>query len=60
MRGCFPSNGVFDAASEAINRGYRGGIPGKVGSVCESGDAKGQGVDNVWYVIDPANFPPKM
>lgn len=26
----------------------------------DPGDAKGQGVNNVWYVIDPANFPPKM
>src|SRR3989304_1730320 len=24
------------------------------------GDTAGQGVNNVWYVIDPANFPPKM
>ena len=24
------------------------------------GDTSGQGVNNVWYVIDPANFPPKM
>ena len=24
------------------------------------GDTNGQGVNNVWYVIDPANFPPKM
>jgi predicted lipoprotein with Yx(FWY)xxD motif len=24
------------------------------------GDTTGQGVGNVWYVIDPANFPPKM
>ena len=24
------------------------------------GDTKGQGVNNVWYVIDPAKFPPKM
>jgi predicted lipoprotein with Yx(FWY)xxD motif len=24
------------------------------------GDTNGQGVANVWYVIDPANFPPKM
>lgn len=24
------------------------------------GDTTGQGVNNVWYVIDPANFPPKM
>jgi len=24
------------------------------------GDTKGQGVNNIWYVIDPANFPPKM
>jgi len=24
------------------------------------GDANGQGVNNVWYVIDPGNFPPKM
>ena len=23
------------------------------------GDTSGQGVNNVWYVIDPANFPPK-
>lgn len=23
------------------------------------GDTSGQGVGNVWYVIDPANFPPK-
>lgn len=23
------------------------------------GDTTGQGVGNVWYVIDPANFPPK-
>ncbi|HEX9206402.1 MAG TPA: hypothetical protein VF853_10810 [Candidatus Deferrimicrobiaceae bacterium] len=26
----------------------------------EPGDTKGQGLNNVWYVIDPANFPPKM
>ena len=25
-----------------------------------AGDTAGQGVNNVWYVIDPANFPPKM
>jgi predicted lipoprotein with Yx(FWY)xxD motif len=24
------------------------------------GDTSGQGVNKVWYVIDPANFPPKM
>ena len=24
------------------------------------GDAGGQGVGNAWFVIDPANFPPKM
>ena len=24
------------------------------------GDTKGQGVNNVWYVIDPSKFPPKM
>jgi len=24
------------------------------------GDTKGQGVGNVWYVIDPTKFPPKM
>ena len=24
-----------------------------------AGDTKGQGVKNVWYVIDPANFPVK-
>ena len=24
------------------------------------GDTSGQGVNYVWYVIDPANFPPKM
>jgi predicted lipoprotein with Yx(FWY)xxD motif len=24
------------------------------------GDTTGQGVNNVWYVVDPANFPPKM
>ena len=24
-----------------------------------AGDTLGQGVNNVWYVIDPANFPPK-
>ena len=24
------------------------------------GDTKGQGVNNVWYVIDPAKFPLKM
>lgn len=24
------------------------------------GDTNGQGVNNVWYVIDPAKFPPKM
>lgn len=24
------------------------------------GDTGGQGVNNVWYVIDPAAFPPKM
>src|SRR3972149_9056185 len=24
------------------------------------GDTSGQGVNNVWYVVDPANFPPKM
>lgn len=23
------------------------------------GDTKGQGMKNVWYVIDPAKFPPK-
>jgi len=23
------------------------------------GDTSGQGVNNVWYVIDPGNFPPK-
>lgn len=23
------------------------------------GDSSGQGVGNVWFVIDPANFPPK-
>ena len=23
------------------------------------GDTAGQGVNNIWYVIDPANFPPK-
>jgi predicted lipoprotein with Yx(FWY)xxD motif len=25
----------------------------------QAGDTTGQGVNNVWYVIDPANFPPK-
>lgn len=25
----------------------------------EAGDTKGQGVNSVWYVIDPSNFPPK-
>jgi len=25
-----------------------------------SGDTSGQGVKDVWYVIDPAAFPPKM
>ncbi len=25
----------------------------------QAGDTSGQGVNNVWYVIDPANFPPK-
>lgn len=24
------------------------------------GDTGGQGMGNVWFVIDPANFPPKM
>lgn len=24
-----------------------------------AGDTAGQGVNNVWYVVDPANFPPK-
>ncbi len=24
------------------------------------GDTGGQGMNNVWYVIDPADFPPKM
>lgn len=24
------------------------------------GDTSGQGVKDVWYVIDPSNFPPKM
>jgi predicted lipoprotein with Yx(FWY)xxD motif len=24
------------------------------------GDTAGQGMNNVWYVIDPAAFPPKM
>ena len=24
------------------------------------GDTSGQGMKDVWYVIDPANFPPKM
>ena len=24
----------------------------------QAGDRKGQGVNNVWYVIDPATFPP--
>jgi len=24
------------------------------------GDTSGQGVKDVWYVVDPANFPPKM
>jgi predicted lipoprotein with Yx(FWY)xxD motif len=23
------------------------------------GDTNGQGLNNVWYVVDPANFPPK-
>lgn len=25
-----------------------------------AGDTNGQGVNGVWYVIDPAKFPPKM
>lgn len=25
----------------------------------QSGDTSGQGVKDVWYVIDPTNFPPK-
>lgn len=25
----------------------------------KAGDTSGQGVNSVWYVIDPANFPPK-
>lgn len=25
-----------------------------------AGDTKGQGMNEVWYVIDPGNFPPKM
>lgn len=25
----------------------------------QPGDTSGQGVNNVWYVIDPGNFPPK-
>lgn len=25
----------------------------------KAGDTSGQGVNNVWYVIDPGNFPPK-
>ena len=25
-----------------------------------AGDTKGQGMGNVWHVIDPAKFPPKM
>lgn len=25
----------------------------------QAGDTSGQGVNNVWYVINPANFPPK-
>jgi len=28
-------------------------------SDAKAGDTSGQGVNNVWYVIDPANFPPK-
>ena len=24
------------------------------------GDTNGQGMNKVWYVVDPANFPPKM
>ena len=28
-------------------------------SDAKAGDTKGQGVGNVWYVIDPDNFPPK-
>jgi len=24
------------------------------------GDTGGQGINGVWYVVDPANFPPKM
>ncbi|MGA9097542.1 MAG: hypothetical protein WB392_01265 [Methanotrichaceae archaeon] len=23
------------------------------------GDAKGQGIDGAWFVIDPRNFPPR-
>jgi predicted lipoprotein with Yx(FWY)xxD motif len=26
----------------------------------KAGDTTGQGVKNVWYVIDPSNFPPAM
>jgi predicted lipoprotein with Yx(FWY)xxD motif len=25
----------------------------------EAGESKGQGINNVWFVIDPQNFPPK-
>ena len=25
-----------------------------------SGDTKGQGINNVWYVIDPGDFPPHL
>ena len=25
----------------------------------QAGDTSGQGVNNVWYLIDPANFPPQ-
>lgn len=25
-----------------------------------AGDTKGQGVNGVWYVVDPGSFPPKM
>lgn len=25
----------------------------------KAGDTSGQGVNNVWYVVDPGNFPPK-
>ena len=61
-----PPEGISDSDFATINRSdgkpqttFRGYPLYYWFKDSKPGDTSGQGVGNVWYVIDPVNFPPK-